>query len=116
MKDFLLSSDGDIVLQEDIELASEDIELVQSVYVILSIKLGEFSLEQEIGLNTENMLGKNYNEEYLKQDITWAILEQEKRIANITDIEVTQYNRELSITVRMVATTNEEIEVMIDAG
>ncbi|PZL78256.1 DUF2634 domain-containing protein [Enterococcus plantarum] len=115
MKDFLLSSSGDVSIMDDIEMVSGENELAQSVHSILSMKLGEFCLEKETGLDTENMLGKNYNEEYLKQDISWAITDQEKRIVSVSDIEISKTNRNLSIRIKMIATSEKEIEVIVSA-
>ncbi|HHB9304858.1 TPA: DUF2634 domain-containing protein, partial [Enterococcus faecalis] len=67
------------------------------------------------GLESDNMFGKNYNEDYLKQDITEAILDQEPRINSIENIEIVRNNRQLNITVEMLSTLGDEVEVVIRA-
>ncbi|BBD24796.1 DUF2634 domain-containing protein [Enterococcus faecalis] len=96
-------------------LVEGDLELAQSVFMILSIRLEEFKLDTSVGLESDNMFGKNYNEDYLKQDITEAILDQEPRINSIENIEIVRNNRQLNITVEMLSTLGDEVEVVIRA-
>ncbi|GGC97949.1 DUF2634 domain-containing protein [Enterococcus wangshanyuanii] len=115
MKDLVLSSSGDVLFESDLQLVDGEDELAQSVLLILSIRLGEFFLEDELGLSHENMLAKNFNEEYLSQDIVWAITDQEPRVASVNEVEIIKNNRDLSVRVRMIAADGREIEVMANA-
>ncbi len=51
----------------------------------------------------------------MKQDITEAILDQEPRINSIENIEIVRNNRQLNITVEMLSTLGDEVEVVIRA-
>lgn len=116
MKDILLS-DGDIsFLNSDIQTAEACDELVQSVRSILSIRAGEFLMDETIGLSRENMLGKDFNEEYLKQDIAQAIQEQEPRIALVEDIVFSHSGRKLNIQLALTAQDGNQLEVIENVG
>ncbi|EOV2989959.1 DUF2634 domain-containing protein [Enterococcus faecalis] len=116
MRDLKLVN-GDLSIRDyDILLVEDNLELTQSVFMILSIRLKEFKLDPSVGLESENMLGKNYNEDYLKQDITEAILDQEPRINSIENIEIVRNNRKLDIKISMLSILNEEMEVRINVG
>lgn len=116
MKDFLLTKDGDLAAERDIALVTDTAELAQSVYNILSIRAGEFALDKESGLDRENMIGKGFNEEYLKQDISLAILEQEPRVNRIVSISIERRERHLLIAIQMISQSDQEVEVAIDVG
>lgn len=107
---------GDLVISNyNLSLIEGDSELAQSVFMILSIRLNEFELDKSVGLSDENMLGKEFNEDYLKQDITEAILEQEPRINSVENIEIAKNNRKLTIKIEILSNLNEEVEVIVDA-
>lgn len=95
----------------------EPLDLLQSVTIILSTRLGEFPFDENLGLVWENLFGKNYNPEYLTTDITNALMEQEPRIQQITSIDFVTEGRKLIIKIAMVGTDGNEMkgEVMIDA-
>lgn len=117
MKDFLLSESGDISFEsDDLQLVSEENEISQSVLLILSIRLKEFKLDETVGLEDDNMLGKNFHEEYLKQDIIMAISEQEPRIASVETINMVKTARNIAVTINMKSQSNEEIEVSFNVG
>ena len=115
MKDFLLDKLGDIVLTNDLTHVNGPEEIAQSVRVILSTRLSEFELEPSLGLMHDNLLGKNLNIDYLKQDISETVLLQESRITSIEAIQIIKLEkRGLHINIKMLA-ENEEVEVEIIA-
>ena len=77
MRDLIVNGDLSFI-DYGILLVEGDLELAQSVFMILSIRLEEFKLDTSVGL--ERYVWKNYNEDYLKQDITEAILDQEPEL------------------------------------
>lgn len=89
MKDAQLGSTGDISFENgDIATVTGDDELEQSVSIIIQTRLGEFEPDAELGLDPENMFGKNINEEYLATDIADAITEQEPRVVAVTSVKM----------------------------
>ncbi|CAM4013007.1 DUF2634 domain-containing protein [Mesobacillus zeae] len=78
--------DGDLVFENgDWIFAEGNEELVQSVEAILQTSKGEFFLEEEHGLSHSNLVGKEANQEEVRDDIIEA-LSQEERIASVRDI------------------------------
>lgn len=111
MQDILLK-DGDIVFDSsDLRVISEEDELAQSVQNLLGIQIGEFVIEKDVGLDRSNMTGKDYHDDYLKQDIAYAIKEQESRITFIENINTFVENRKLFIELRMIGRKKERVEV-----
>lgn len=111
MKDILLL-DGDIVIENlDIALISKAEELAQCVQNILGIRLGEFIFEKNIGLDRSNLIGKNFHEDYLKQDISHAIKEQDDRIIFIDNIKLERKDRKLFVKFDAKGTGDIELEV-----
>lgn len=118
MKDLQLTEDGDLAMTPaDVLLVYDLDDLKQSIELILSTRLGEFTLDEDLGVLWDNLLGKEYNADYLEQDITDAILEQENRIAQVTEVVQAVENRHLLVTVKMITKTEEELEteVVLDA-
>lgn len=83
---------GDLILKDgELAMVEGDEELAQSVEMILKTSLGEFELDEFLGVDRENLLGKNLDEEEAQYDIIEAIA-QEERIATVEDIEF-QFDR-----------------------
>jgi len=77
---------GDLVIENnDIAMIDNDEELIQSIKMLLSIRKGESSLDPEVGLSYNNVLGKSANQEEARDDIIEA-LSQDDRVASVTDI------------------------------
>lgn len=114
MKDFKLE-DGDIQIEHsDISYITEEEELAQSIRSILGINIKEFLMEPSVGLDRENMIGKNFNADYLKQDISRAIKDQEPRIVSVDEIVFREKNRYLNVQIRMSGINNEKMEVAVN--
>lgn len=108
MKDLKLTTAGDIAIEfDEILLVEKESDLTQSLRIILSTRLSEFWLDESLGLNWDNMLGKNFDREYLETDIQTAITEQEKRIKQITKIEITTFDRRLVVKLGMIGANDE---------
>lgn len=118
MKDLKVSIHGDLdFLSEDIVMVEEIGELCQTINLILSVRQGEFSLDQDIGLIWDNLIGKNFNEDYLTEDISQTILEQEPRINQVDEVSFVTENRFLKIDVKMTSTNGDHLteEVLLNA-
>lgn len=118
MKDLKVTDSGDIdFLVDDLSVVSDETDLRQSILMILSTRLGEFFLDDQLGLNWDNLFGKNYNPEYLETDISDALVEQESRIRQVVSIEFETNERLLNIRIKMIGENAEEMveEVSLNA-
>lgn len=118
MKDLRVDTSGELVLMDnDFLIVEDETDLEQSLKLILTTRIGEFVLDENLGTLWDNLLGKEYNAEYLEQDIRNAILEQEDRIAEVTSVEQKVTGRSLTVVLNCITKTNEEIEaeVILDA-
>lgn len=85
MRDILLAEDGDINFAHAIDA---DQEVMQSIRIILETSLGPFIGDAEMGLDTSDLIGKQYNERYAVTAIRDA-LTQEPRIDAVNDVVIT---------------------------
>ncbi len=114
--------DGDLLFDEngELEMVSGDEEFAQNLGMILKTSLGEFDLDETIGLDRSNILTKGFDEEQARYDIVEALM-QEDRVEEVSEITFKQdkENRTLSVDLEIVkadgSTTNVE-DVDIDAG
>lgn len=125
--DFKFDSSGDIVLNElsdDIEGISDvEEDIGQSIQVILETKLGEYTLDNNLGMNYTNIAtskGENPLSHYLVQDIESALIEQDERIdtVQVTKNSFNPVTRCMDISVEVTTlesnTFNFESEVNIN--
>ncbi|UZH06410.1 DUF2634 domain-containing protein [Heyndrickxia coagulans] len=112
---------GDLVFDEngELEMVSDDDEIVQNLEMILSTQLGEFQLDETIGLDRSNILTKQFDEEQAHYDIVEALM-QEDRVAEVREIIFTpdKKNRRISIDVTVVKTDGSSVSlegVTVDA-
>lgn len=113
MKDFKLDSNGDVIfLNGDLLMTNEKEDIAQSIRIILQSREGEFVLEESMGLPYENIFEKNPNFDYIEQDITEAI-EQDDRISSVDEVnfDFDSSNRLLKVTIKATSINNEEIEL-----
>ncbi|WP_260447766.1 DUF2634 domain-containing protein [Listeria seeligeri] len=104
MKDLLIDSNGDIVISDnDILMTDEISDIVQSVRMILQTREGEFYFDENSGMNHGNLFVKQPNFDYIKQDITVAIAEQEERISSVDSVlfNFDKDNRKLYVSLKM---------------
>jgi len=112
--------DGDLVFNEnsELEMVSDDEELLQNLEMILKIQLGEFQLDETIGLDRSNILTKQFDEEQAHYDIVEALM-QEDRVAEVREIIFTpDKNRRISVDVTVVKTDGSSVSlegVTVDA-
>ncbi|MBC2077690.1 DUF2634 domain-containing protein [Listeria booriae] len=117
MKDLLIKN-GDLVFTgTDFRLVEGSEQLRQNVESILKTAQGEYFLDEDLGLNRENILGKGFDEELARTDIVEAI-GQEERIEEVTEIDFVKHRRELQVNLKMTKADDEkiELEVDLDAG
>ncbi|MGG3677481.1 DUF2634 domain-containing protein [Heyndrickxia faecalis] len=112
---------GDLVFDEngELEMVSDDDEIVQNLEMILSTQLGEFQLDETIGLDRSNILTKQFDEEQAHYDIVETLM-QEDRVAEVREIIFTpnKKNRRMSVDVTVVKTDGSAVSlegVTVDA-
>lgn len=81
---------GDIVFKnKELEMISEKEEIKQNIERIISTRLGEWFLNQDFGLNYENITQKNYDEDLVRLDFIEA-LSLEPRFEELLEFEIIQ--------------------------
>lgn len=93
---------GDFVFDEtgQLEMVSDDEEIAQAVEMCLSIRKGEFFLDEFIGINT-SFLGEKISDE---EDVFEAIIEalepltEEEIIEGVENIDAEMVGREIHVT------------------
>lgn len=104
MKAPLIDSNGDLVMKNgEIQMVEGDKELAQSVESILKTRQGEFFMDTEFGLNRDNLLGKQADQDAAHDDIVEAVA-QESRIATVEEITFADDRSSRSRTVSLSMT------------
>lgn len=89
-KDLQLDENGDLVIDpvtHDLAMISGIEEVTQRIKTTLSIKYGEMdNLGSEAGADYRNFLGKSFNEESARDDLTAALLDQVPEVQSLQDI------------------------------
>lgn len=89
-RDLQLDENGDLVIDpvtHDLAMVSGIDEVAQRIKTTLSIKYGEMdSLGREAGADYRNFLGKSFNEEAARDDLTAALLGQVPEVQSLQDI------------------------------
>jgi phage baseplate assembly protein W len=112
MKAPLIDSNGDLVMKNgEIQMIEGDQELAQSVESILKTRQGEFFMNTEFGLNRNNLLGKQADQDAAHDDIVEAIA-QEERIATVDDIAFADDRSSRSRTVSLSMTKADDGETI----
>ena len=107
---------GDINFKDgELEMIEGDEELAQAVEMILKTSLGEFGLDEFLGVERENLLGKNLDEEEAQYDIIEAI-SQEERIATVEDIEFQFDRKARSIRIKLKLIKEEDGQELVLGG
>lgn len=118
-RDFKLDANGDVVIDGDIQTISDNNELAQRIVTTLRTRLDEFEPEDSpMGLTRENALGKAYNEDYLREDITDAISDQVDPSINVNQItfERDQALRTLTVTLNCTLPNGSNQIISTDLG
>lgn len=113
MKDLLIKN-GDLVFTgTDFRVVEGSEQLKQNVESILKTSEGEYFLDEDLGLNRDNILGKGFDEELARTDIVEAI-GQEQRIEEVSQIDFEMSGRDLHINLKMIKADEEKIELEVD--
>lgn len=122
MLSFKLTADGDLDINDrgELQLIEGNEELLQCCRIAIGTNQGEWFLNPEIGLRFRLFLGKNLNEEEMRDELTRALL-QEERIESVDDItfEVDRAARAMTVNFIATGTNGETIQqegVVIGAG
>ncbi|TOY85715.1 DUF2634 domain-containing protein [Levilactobacillus brevis] len=129
LRDLKQDENGDLIIENgEMQTVTSKEELAQGIRTIISNQLGDASLEPDLGMDYENLIGEGFNEAFAQADFEDAILEQEPRVVAITDTEFSldHKTRILSITLTMTVDMNQtenednyeeiEQEVTLDGG
>lgn len=104
--------DGDLVMQNgEIVMVDSDAELAQSVESILKTRQGEFFMDTEFGLNRDNLLGKQADQDAAHDDVVEAVA-QEPRIATVDTITFTDDRTARTRTVSLSMTKADDGETI----
>lgn len=89
-RDLQIDENGDLVIDpvtHDLAIVSGIDEVAQRIKTTLSIKYGEMdNLGPEAGADYRNFLGKSFNEEAARDDLTAALLDQVPEVQSLQDI------------------------------
>lgn len=106
--------DGDLVFNEnsELEMVSDDEEFKQNLETILKIQLGEFQLDETIGLDRSNILTKQFDEKAAHYDIVEALM-QEDRVQEVRDVTFIpdKENRIMTVNVTVLKTDGTTVTV-----
>jgi phage baseplate assembly protein W len=104
--------DGDISFDEngELQMVSDEEELKQAIEFILSIRLGEFFLDETVGLNRDNLLTKQFDEDLAHADIVAAVM-QEDRVDEVSEVTFTldKATRILSVDLTILSTSGQTV-------
>jgi len=112
--DILMSASGNLVMVEGTE------EIAQCCHIGIGTNKGEWFLNPDMGITFSKFLGKQINEEEMREELTQGLM-QEERIQSVDLINFTaeKNSRTLLVTFDATSTEGERIqakEVSIGAG
>lgn len=111
MKTFLLDETGDLVVENGSFVWVEgDEELAQSVRVLLQTAVGEWFLDNELGVNRDPITAKRFSENEARDSIIES-LAAEPRISSIDSIVFTKVGRELLIDLVLLKADGDTLEM-----
>lgn len=111
MKGFALDENGDVLIENDkISLVVGDDLLKQKVWSVLRTNLKEWFFDWGQGIDFNNLLGKNKNEELARYEIERGLLQVDKTFT-ITEFkyEVDRVNRKATITFKAQTDSGKEV-------
>lgn len=111
MKGFALDNTGDLLIENnDISLVVGDSLLQQKVWTVLRTNLGEWFFDWEQGVDFDNLLGKNTNEELVRYEIARGLQQVD------STFEITEFTyhedmpaRKASVTFKARTESGEEV-------
>lgn len=92
-------------------------EVAQTLQTLLSIRLGEFKLDELVGLNRNNILGKSRNYDEMRDDVI-ECLSIDERVEVVNDITIdvgTDRKASIRFSVKLIDGQDVEGEVLMDA-
>lgn len=121
MIDLKLDSNQDLAtVGGDVQIVQDVDEVIQALKILLMTRQGEFFGDVEMGLDTEYVLGKEYNQQYAAASITDALL-ADPRVISVEDVDLVEDTpRHVSAVVKLIITlddqdSEETMEVALDA-
>ncbi|GEP72041.1 hypothetical protein FD12_GL001383 [Lentilactobacillus rapi DSM 19907 = JCM 15042] len=101
-KDLSLNSDLDVIFENgDVQQLTDDDEIYQRVCTTLRTRLSEFDPDTEVGLDDENIYGKNVKKDYLETDIEDAIATQVSDIVQVNKVEIGDPDENRNIQIQL---------------
>lgn len=111
MKDIAIKNGHPVFEDGDYKYVYDADAVAQQVYITLQTKLKEFEPDKTLGLNQENLLGKNVVYDFVEQDIRDAIIQQVDQVQSIDSIEFDKNDDIRVLTVNIQFTTKSFGEV-----
>lgn len=103
--------DGDLQLSDgQIAWIDGREELAQAVRIRLGTRLGEYFFAPDMGLDHEQMVGKQVDEDTIREAVMRCLMD-EPRIQSVEDVEVKRDKHSRTAQVRLVMTSSEGEEV-----
>ena len=117
MKTLALERNDLKIDKDNLTVIEDEKEIAQSLSALLNIRKGEFMLDEHVGMERENMLGKNVNFEEIRDDIVEA-LSQDERVELVDKVDIKVENRKASISFNVKLVNGKEIKegVELDVG
>ncbi|MFL2133000.1 hypothetical protein [Desemzia sp. FAM 23990] len=109
-------SDLDIQNNEFVMVSEVD-EVAQTLQNLLSIRLGEFDLDELVGLDRTNILGKSRNYDEIRDDLISCLsIDDRVEVVNEIDIKIENgRNATVRFSVKLIDSQDVEGDVIIDA-
>lgn len=105
--------DGDLCFhQGELQLVEGKQEVAQAVLISLQTRLGEFLLDENVGLDRTHVVGKSLNPEEARYDLVEAVM-QEQRVVSVEHLEIVddKPSRKRKVNLKMSIDENETIEL-----
>ncbi|TPR40396.1 DUF2634 domain-containing protein [Apilactobacillus micheneri] len=111
MKDIAMNNGQPVFEDGDYKYVYDADAVAQQVYITLQSKLNEFEPDQKLGLNQENLMGKNVVYDFVEQDIRDAIMEQVDQVKSVDSIEFDEDTDNRILSVNITFTTKDFGEI-----
>lgn len=111
MKGFALDSSGDVLIENnEISIAVGDSLLQQKVWAILHTNLGEWFFDWDEGVDFNNLLGKDTNEELVRYEIERGLAQVDSTFT-ITEFayDVDRVERKATVTFKAQTQSGEVV-------
>jgi hypothetical protein len=109
MKTLALEGNDLMIQKDNLVIIENEKEVAQSLSALLNIRKGEFMLDEHVGMEQENMLGKNVNFEEVRDDIIEA-LSQDERVELVDNVAIKVENRKANVTFNAKLVSGKEVK------